>query len=156
MFASGTWWQRSILCAKPIRTPHHKATSNTRCTNPQQNIHRTCTYVHPFIQLHQIKNFQGKREQNNAHDLQLSLYTQFALQSGTYFVYFFSHCIMQSILFSPCSVFSSPKHGGWDILYTHWVWIDFCLAHFSWFRLCHFQGAPDEGPLGHRCRQFSR
>lgn len=157
VIALGTLRQRSMLHAEPIRTPCCKATSHDWCTNPQQNIHHTCAYVRPLYLLRQIKNFQGKKENNCsiAHDLQLSLYAQFALELSKYCVCSWICCITHWILFSPCPVFSSPKNGGWDSLYMPWVWIDFCLAHFSWFRLCHFQGAPDEGPLEHRGKRFS-
>lgn len=149
VFALGMLRQRSMLRAEPIRTPHRKATHTTDEPTPNETsiIHaHMCT---------QIKNFQGKRKQHSAHDLQLSLYPQFVLESNKYCVCCWICCITHSILFSSCSVFSSPKNGGRDSLYMPWVWIDFCLAHFSWFRLCHFQGAPDEGPLAHRGRRFS-
>lgn len=157
VIALGTLPQRSMLHAEPIRTPRCKATSHDWCTNPQQNIHHTCAYVRPLYLLWQIKNFQGKKRTNvqllmtyNSHFLHSLHESRVNIVSVPGFV---------ALLTQYCSllVLSSLhlKNGGWDSLYMPWVWIDFCLAHFSWFWLCHFQGAPDEGPLEHRGKRFS-
>lgn len=54
--------------------------------------------------------------------------------------------------FSPFLAF---EEGDGHIFTLALAWIDFCLAHFSWFWLCQLLCAPSEGPLSLSCTLVS-
>lgn len=146
-------WQRSMLRAKPIRTvAKQPQTTGAPTPNKTSIVHaHMCT---PLLSYIKLKTFREK--ENNTAIMTTTLTPHTVITAVRYIFSWFLNSLYYAVnfFFSPCSVFYSPKHGGWDRLCVHRVWIDFCLAHFSWFWLCHFQGAPDEGPLRHRCGRF--